>query len=205
MDQGETMAMLRRLLLLLPLALALALPAGAAPAYKAKPEDILYLQLASGRITITMRPDAAPLHVARIRQLVRRGFYDGLAFHRVLKGFLVQTGDPRGNGAGGSGRYLMLEPSDLPHERGTVSMARGMHKDSADSQFFILMRAEPQLDRKYTVWGKVTQGMDLVDRLKTGDMKKDGRVTDPDRIVRAWIAADGEGKPAPAAPQPQKK
>jgi peptidylprolyl isomerase len=197
--------MLRRLLLLLPLALALALPAGAAPTYKPKPEDILYLDLAGGRITITMRPDVAPLHVARIRQLVRRGFYDGLAFHRVLKGYLAQTGDPRGNGAGGTGRYLMLEASDLPHERGTVSMARGMHKDSADSQFFILMRAEPQLNRKYTVWGKVTQGMELIDRLKTGDVKKDGRVTEPDRIIRAWLAVDGEAKPAPTAPQPQKK
>jgi peptidylprolyl isomerase len=196
---------LRRLLLSLPLMLTLAWPAGAAPTYKPKPEDILYLDLASGRVTITMRPDVAPLHVARIRQLVRRGFYDGLAFHRVIKGFLAQTGDPRGNGSGGSGRYLMLEASDLPHERGTVSMARGLHKDSADSQFFILMRAEPQLNGKYTIWGKVTKGMDLIDRLKTGDTKKDGRVTEPDRIIRALLAVDADG-PGPApAPEPRKK
>lgn len=199
------MALLRRLLLSLPLALALAWPAGAAPAYKPKPEDILYIDLASGRITITMRPDVAPLHVARIRQLVRRGFYDGLAFHRVIKGFLAQTGDPRGNGTGGSGRYLMLEASDLPHERGTVAMARGLHKDSADSQFFILMRPEPQLNGKYTIWGKVTQGMELIDRLKTGDAKKDGRVTEPDRIIRARLAVDVDGQQPAQATQPQKK
>lgn len=158
----------------------------------AAPENILHLDLVTGRVTILMRPDVAPLHVARIRQLVRRGFYDGLTFHRVVKGYLAQTGDPRGNGTGGSGRYLLLEPSDLPHERGTVSMARGLNKNSADSQFFILLRPARDLDGKYTVWGKVVTGMDLIDRLKTGDPSRDDRVAEPDRIIRARLGSDPE-------------
>lgn len=187
--------LLASLLICLSLAVTSAQAADKVPA-GTKPENILYLDLSAGRVTILMRPDVAPLHVARIRQLVRRGFYDGLTFHRVVKGYLAQTGDPRGNGTGGSGRYLMLEPSDLPHERGTVSMARGLHKNSADSQFFILMQPARDLDGKYTVWGKVVEGMTLIDQLKSGDPARDNRVSDPDRIIRARLAADPQ---APAA------
>nr|WP_051330141.1 peptidylprolyl isomerase [Niveispirillum irakense] len=165
-----------------------------------KPENTLYLDLKDGRVVIAMRPDVAPLHVARIRQLVRRGFYDGLTFHRVVKGFIAQTGDPLGRGIGGSGRYLLLEPSDLPHERGTVSMARGLHKNSGDSQFFILMRKERSLDGQYTIWGKVIEGMDLIDRLKVGDPARNDLVNDPDRIIKASIGGDPEKPAPPAAP-----
>lgn len=165
-----------------------------------KPENTLYLDLKDGRVVIAMRPDVAPLHVARIRQLVRRGFYDGLTFHRVVKGFIAQTGDPLGRGIGGSGRYLLLEPSDLPHERGTVSMARGLHKNSGDSQFFILMRKERSLDGQYTVWGKVIEGMDLIDRLKVGDPARNDLVKDPDRIIKASIGGDPERPAQPTAP-----
>lgn len=183
--------------------LLLLAPTGALAADKApplKPENTLYLDLKDGRVVIAMRPDVAPLHVARIRQLVRRGFYDGLTFHRVVKGFLAQTGDPLGRGIGGSGRYLLLEPSDVPHERGTVSMARGLHKNSGDSQFFILMRKEPSLDGKYTVWGKVIEGMELIDRLKVGDPDRNDLVKDPDRIIKASIGGDPERPAPPTAP-----
>ncbi len=156
----------------------------------ADPENTLYLDLESGRVTIALRPDLAPNHVARIKELVREGFYDGLAFHRVIDGFMAQTGDPRGDGTGGSGKKLKAEFSDAKHVRGTVSMARAQDPDSADSQFFIMFDAAPYLDGQYTIWGEVTDGMEHVDKIKRGAMDRNGAVADPDRILAMRVAAD---------------
>ena len=148
------------------------------------------LQLKSGTVVIELRPDLAPRHVARIKELVRQGFYDGLTFHRVIPGFMAQGGDPRGDGTGGSGVNLPAEFSREPHVRGTVSMARSSDPDSADSQFFIVLERSQWLDGKYTVWGQVTDGMEHVDRIKKGDEQRNGVVDNPDRILKATVAAD---------------
>jgi peptidylprolyl isomerase len=152
-------------------------------------ENTLFLDLKDGRVVITLRPDLAPKHVERIKELVRQGFYDGLVFHRVIEGFMAQGGDPTGTGAGGSGKKLPAEFSKEKHVRGTCSMARAQSPDSADCQFFIVFEAAPHLDRQYTVWGQVTEGMDFVDMIKRG-RGSGGTVTDPDQIVRMQIAAD---------------
>jgi peptidylprolyl isomerase len=159
-------------------------------AMAADKENTLYLETEDGRVVIEMRPDLAPNHVARIKELVRKGFYNGLAFHRVIEGFMVQTGDPLGNGTGGSGMNLKAEFSDAPHERGVTSMARAQSPDSADSQFFIMLGDAPYLDNQYTVWGKVTSGMEYVDMIKKGDRGNNGMVDDPDTIVSIKVAAD---------------
>jgi len=159
-------------------------------AQAADPENMLYLDLEYGRVVIEMRPDLAPNHVKRIKELVRQGFYDGLAFHRVIAGFMAQTGDPNGDGTGGSGQKLKAEFSKAKHIRGTVSMARAMSPDSADSQFFIVLASAPHLDGQYTVWGEVVEGMNFVDMIKKGSPANNGTVTDPDRIVRMQVAAD---------------
>ncbi len=155
-------------------------------------ENTLYMDLEYGRVTIEMRPDLAPRHVARIKRLVREGFYDGVAFHRVIEGFMAQGGDPTGTGRGGSGTTLPAEFSDHPHVRGVVSMARAQDPDSADSQFFIVFAPAPHLDGQYTVWGEVVSGMEFVDRLERGDRRRGGVVADPDRIVRMRVARDVE-------------
>ena len=155
------------------------------------PENILHMDLDPGRVVIEMRPDLAPTHVARIRELAREGFYDGLAFHRVIEGFMAQGGDPRGDGTGGSGRNLPAEFNDEPHTRGACSMARAQDPDSADSQFFIVFDDATFLDGQYTVWGRVTEGMEHVDAIKRG-AGPDGRVEDPDRIQSLRVAADGD-------------
>ena len=147
-------------------------------------ENTLILDTTQGRVTIEMRPDLAPNHVARIKELVRAGFYDGLTFHRVIDGFMAQTGCPHGTGTGGSGQKLKAEFSKEKHVRGTVSMARAQNPDSGDSQFFICFADAPHLNGQYTVWGKVTAGMDNVDKIKRGEP-----VRDPDRIVSAKLAA----------------
>lgn len=152
-------------------------------------ENTLLLELKDGTVEIEMRPDLAPKHVARIKELVRQGFYDGLTFHRVIDGFMAQTGCPNGTGTGGSGQKLKAEFSDEPHVRGTVSMARAMNPDSADSQFFICFDECSWLDGEYTVWGKVVKGMDLVDKIKKGK-GSGGSVKDPDIIVSMKLAAD---------------
>ena len=157
-------------------------------------ENTLYLDLEHGRVVIQLRPDLAPGHVARIKELTRQGFYDGLNFHRVIEGFMAQGGDPRGDGTGGSGQKLKAEFNAEPHVRGTCSMARAQHPDSADSQFFICFAPASYLDRQYTVWGKVVEGMEHVDKLKRGNPSRGGTVTDPDKIVKMQVAAD-----APAA------
>ncbi len=152
-------------------------------------ENTLYLDLAGGRVTIQLRPDLAPGHVARIKELARSGFYDGLNFHRVIEGFMAQGGDPRGDGTGGSGQKLKAEFSREPHVRGTCSMARAMNPDSADSQFFICFAPAPFLDGQYTVWGQVVDGMEHVDAIKRGE-GRNGEVRNPDKIVKMQVAAD---------------
>ncbi len=148
-------------------------------------ENTLYIDLESGRVTIRLRPDLAPGHVARIKELAREGFYDGLKFHRVIDGFMAQTGDPLGNGTGGSGRKLKAEFTREPFKRGTVGMARAQSPDSGDSQFFIMFDDGDFLNGKYTVWGEVTSGMEHVDKLKRGEPPGN-----PDKIVRMQVAAD---------------
>lgn len=149
------------------------------------PEDTLIIETTRGPVTIAMRPDLAPNHVARIKELARSGFYDGTVFHRVIDGFMAQTGDPTGTGRGGSGQHLKAEFSDEPHTRGTVSMARAMSPDSADSQFFICFDDATWLNGQYTVWGKVIEGMENVDQLTRGEPP-----AAPDKIVSAKVAAD---------------
>lgn len=183
------------------------------------PQNILHLELSTGGdVVILMRPDKAPASVERIRTLARAGFYDGIIFHRVIEGFMAQTGDPKGTGEGGSPLPdLKAEFNDLPHLRGAVSMARTDQPDTANSQFFICFQPTVRLDGKYTVFGRVTSGMQFVDAITRGDA--DGRVLDnPSKIVRAWIQADGRDAarvplaiptpatvppPAPEAPKPQ--
>jgi peptidylprolyl isomerase len=147
--------------------------------------NTLLLETSKGPVTILMRPDLAPGHVARIKELVRDGFYDGLKFHRVIDGFMAQTGCPHGSGTGGSGQKLKAEFSKEKHVRGTVSMARAQSPDSGDSQFFICFQDAKWLDGQYTVWGKVTAGMENVDRIKRGEP-----VSDPDSIITARMAGD---------------
>jgi peptidylprolyl isomerase len=151
----------------------------------ADPENTLVMETSKGAVTITLRPDLAPNHVARIKELARQGFYDGIVFHRVIEGFMAQTGDPTGTGTGGSGKKLEAEFSREPHVRGVCSMARAADPDSADSQFFICFDDARFLDGQYTVWGKVTEGMEAIDKIKRGEP-----VTDPDRIVSLKVAAD---------------
>ena len=153
-------------------------------------ENTLYLDLKDGRVVIEMLPNAAPKHVARIKELVRQGFYDGIVFHRVIDGFMAQTGDPTGTGMGGSGKKLPAEFNREPHVRGTASMARARDPNSADSQFFICFADARFLDRQYTVWGKVTSGMEFVDKIKKGDSRQNGTVANPDKIVKMQVAAD---------------
>jgi peptidylprolyl isomerase len=148
-------------------------------------DDVLILETTRGPVTIAMRADLAPRHVARIKALVREGFYDGVVFHRVIDGFMAQTGDPTGTGTGGSGHKLKAEFSREPHRRGTVSMARAQNPDSGDSQFFICFEDAPFLNGQYTVWGAVIEGMDNVDGIKRGEP-----VVNPDKIVSARIKAD---------------
>jgi peptidylprolyl isomerase len=181
--------MLRTPLRLL-LAAALSLPLAAVSAAGADPENTLYLDLKDGRVVIELRPDLAPKHVARIKELTRKGFYDGLKFHRVIDGFMAQTGDPLGNGTGGSGVKLPAEFSRQPFERGTVGMARAADPNSADSQFFICFEPAPFLNGKYTVWGQVVSGMEFVDKIKKGDPAANGVVSNPDKIVKMQVAAD---------------
>lgn len=152
----------------------------------AEPENTLILETTKGRVTIELRPDLAPGHVERIKTLARERFYDGVPFHRVIEGFMAQSGDPTGTGTGGSKHPdLQQEFNAEPHVRGVCSMARSSSPNSANSQFFICFGAASFLDKQYTAWGKVIEGMDNVDRIKRGEP-----VRDPDRITTARIAAD---------------
>ena len=154
----------------------------------ANPENTLNLDLAKGRVVIELRPDLAPGHVARIKELAREGFYDGTPFHRVIDGFMAQGGDPTGTGMGGSKKpNLKAEFSAEPHVRGVCSMARSSDPNSANSQFFICFGDATFLDNQYTVWGRVTSGMEHVDKLKRGEP-----VSNPDKIVKMQVAADAK-------------
>ena len=150
------------------------------------PENTLIIETTKGRIVIALRPDLAPKHVERIKALVREGFYDGIVFHRVIEGFMAQTGCPKGTGTGGSDHpNLAAEFNAEPHVRGVCSMARSQSPDSANSQFFICLGDATFLDGKYTAWGKVIEGMEGVDKIKRGEP-----VVDPDKMVSVKVAAD---------------
>src|SRR3979490_2943574 len=148
-------------------------------------DNTLILETTQGSVTIEMRPDLAPGHVARIKELVREGFYDGIVFHRVINGFMAQTGCPQGTGTGGSGKKLKAELNTGPPVRGTTALAGAASPDSGDSQFFICFDDAAFLNNQYAVWGKVTSGMENVDKIKRGEP-----VQNPDKIVKARIAAD---------------
>ena len=157
------------------------------------PDNTLYVDLKDGRVTIRMRPDLAPKHVQRIKELTRQGFYDGLTFHRVIDGFMAQTGDPDGVGMGGSGVFIQAEFSGEKFVRGVVGMARSALDNSADSQFFIMLGDGRFLDGKYTMWGEVTDGMAAVDAIKKGNPAANGKISgEPDKILRMHIAADAK-------------
>ena len=177
------MSWLKRLLTLMIVSLAMTATAEARDL-----ENTLYMDLTYGRVVIELRPDLAPKHVERIKTLARQGFYDGVVFHRVIEGFMAQTGDPTGTGAGGSDLPdLKAEFSDEPHVRGTVSMARAQDPNSGDSQFFICFADATFLDGQYTAWGNVVEGMENVDKIKRGEP-----VQNPDKIVKATMAADAK-------------
>jgi cyclophilin family peptidyl-prolyl cis-trans isomerase len=148
-------------------------------------ENRLHIHLKDGRVVIRLRPDLAPAHVARIKELTREGFYDGIVFHRVIDGFMAQTGDPTGSGMGGSGKKLPAEFTDEPFERGTVGMARSQNPNSGDSQFFICFAPAHFLNSQYTVWGEVAEGMEFVDNIEQGEPPEN-----PDSMVRVVVAAD---------------
>jgi peptidylprolyl isomerase len=188
--RSSMLSAIRPILLVIALTLFAALPAAAAQ-QELDLENTLYLDLKDGRVVIKLRPDLAPSTVARIKELARKGFYDGIVFHRVIDGFMAQTGDPTGTGSGGSDEpNLKAEfTKKAKHVRGTVSMARTNDPDSANSQFFIVFDQAPWLDGQYTIFGEVTEGMEFVDKIKKG-AGDDGLVKNPDKIVRLRVAAD---------------
>jgi len=162
-------------------------------------ENTLYMDLKDGRVVIDLRPDLAPKHVARIKELSRAGFYDGLTFHRVIPGFMAQGGDPEGTGMGGytdaDGREINLpaEFSREPFVRGVMGMARASDPNSASSQFYIMLGDAPHLNNQYTVWGQVSEGMEFVDNIKKGGRRTNGQISgEPDKIVRMQVAADAQ-------------
>lgn len=160
----------------------------------ADPENTLYLELDSGRVVIELDPAVAPQHAERLKTLAREEFYDGIVFHRVIDGFMAQTGDPTGTGRGGSTLPdLSAEFSSVPFERGTVGMARSRNPNSANSQFFIMFERYPSLDNQYTVLGQVVSGMEFVDQIKKGDRSQNGVVQNPDKIVTLRVAKDVDG------------
>jgi peptidylprolyl isomerase len=181
---------MRFLLTLVLATLAVAAPSHAAP--PVDPANTLVLELTTGKVVIQLRPDLAPKHVERVKMLAKEGFYNGIVFHRVIEGFMAQTGDPTGTGMGGS-KYGNVpgEFSPAPFERGTVGAARSASKDSANSQFFICFTFAPNLNGQYTVWGQVIEGIGNVDKLKRGEPP-----ANPDKIVKAYIQADGPGAAA---------
>jgi peptidylprolyl isomerase len=163
----------------------------AAAQSKPSPQDTLIMTTKDGDITIALRPDLAPKHVAQIKALVKRKFYDGLTFHRVIDGFMAQTGDPKGDGTGGSDLpNIPAEFTSTPFTRGTVGMARASDPNSANSQFFICFADASFLNGKYTVVGEVVSGMEVVDKIKKGSEAANGAVTAPDKILRMRLATD---------------
>jgi peptidylprolyl isomerase len=181
---------LRSLLSLIVIACAASTAALAQAPQVTDPENTLVIELASGKVVIEMRPDLAPQHVARVKQLAREGFYNGIVWHRVIAGFMAQTGDPTGTGGGGS-KYpdLAAEFTNTPFERGTVGAARTSDPNSANSQFFITFTRTPDLNGQYTVWGRVVDGMTHVDAIKKGQAGS-GSVDNPDKMLKVYVAAD---------------
>jgi len=152
----------------------------------ADPENTIIMETTKGKVVIKLLPDVAPAHVARVKELTRANFYDNIVFHRVIDGFMAQTGDPTGTGMGGSDKPdLKAEFSNISHVRGTCSMARSQNPNSANSQFFICFEDAPWLNKQYSVWGQVIEGMDNIDKIKRGEP-----VRDPDSIVSMRVAAD---------------
>ena len=181
---------MKRLLAVLAFVLAAVAPA-AAQQPAADPQNTVYLDTKDGRITIRLRPDLAPKHVQQIKALTQRGFYDGVPFHRVIDGFMAQTGDPTGTGTGKSDLpNIPAEFSNTPFRRGTVGMARSQEPNSANSQFFITFADSSFLNGQYTVVGEVVSGMDVVDKIKKGDKSASGQVRGPDKIVKMQLAAN---------------
>ena len=168
---------------------ALTVPA-TAQAPKLDPENTLIIELKSGKVTIQLRPDLAPKHVERVKTLARQGFYNGIVFHRVIKGFMAQTGDPTGTGTGGSKfGNVKAEFTPTPFERGTVGAARTNDPDTANSQFFICFTHTPFLNNKYTVWGRVVDGMQHVDAIAAGEPP-----ANPDKMLKVYVLKDGPKK-----------
>src|SRR4051795_13662428 len=183
---------MKHLVLALTLALAALTPA-AAQQPPADPQNTVYLDTKDGRITIRLRPDLAPKHVAQIKALTKRGFYNGVVFHRVIDGFMAQTGDPTGTGTGKSDLpNIPAEFTQTPFRRGSVGMARSQSPDSANSQFFICYDGCGSLTGQYTIFGEVVSGMDVVDKIKKGSAAANGQVSNPDKIVKMQLAADAK-------------
>ncbi len=178
-------------LALTPLFVAISLMFTGATAAMDK-ENTLYIDLKDGRVVIEMRPDLAPNHVKQIKKLAREGKYDGVVFHRVIEGFMAQTGDPDGTGSGGMGEPLKAEFSKEPHVRGSVSMARTSDPNSARSQFFIVFKDSNFLDGQYTVWGKVVSGMEFVDKIKRGAAGSGAVAAPADKMIKVQVAADAK-------------
>jgi cyclophilin family peptidyl-prolyl cis-trans isomerase len=182
---------MKRLLAAGALVLASLVPAFAQQAND--PQNTIFLDTKDGRVTIRLRPDLAPKHVAQIKALAKRGFYDGVVFHRVIDGFMAQTGDPTGTGTGKSDLpNLPAEFTQTPYKRGSVGMARSQSPDSANSQFFICYDGCGPLTGQYTLFGEVVSGMDAVDKIKKGNPANNGMVTNPDKIVKMQVAADAK-------------
>ena len=182
--------MIKRLLAASLFTLAALAPAGA---QQADPQNTLYLDTKDGRITIRLRPDLAPKHVAQVKALTKRGFYDGIVFHRVIPGFMAQTGDPTGTGTGGSDLpNIPAEFTQTPFKKGSIGMARSSAPNSANSQFFICYEGCGSLTGQYTLLGEVVAGQDVADKIKKGDQAKNGQVTNPDKIVKMQLAADAK-------------
>lgn len=160
-------------------------------AMAATPEDTIVLTLKDGKVVIELYPEKAPNHVKQFKELAREGFYNGIVFHRVIDGFMVQGGDPTGTGTGKSSKpNLKAEFNDIKHVRGVLSMARSADPNSANSQFFIMLADSPHLDGQYSAFGKVIEGMQYVDKIKKGDRYDSGMVTDPDKIIKMEVLAD---------------
>ncbi|MCL2369353.1 MAG: peptidylprolyl isomerase [Alphaproteobacteria bacterium] len=155
-------------------------------------ENTIYMDLTHGRVVIELLPDAAPMHVAQIKRLAREGFYDNIAFHRVIPGFMAQAGCPQGRGTGGSGTRIGAghELNNIPHTRGILSMAHAGDANAGDSQFFIMFGDAPWLDGVHVVWGRVVSGMEFIDMIRSGSHANNGMVDSPDRIIRMRVAAD---------------
>ena len=172
--------------------IAMATTANGQPA-ELDPENTIYLDLEYGRVVVQLRPDLAPNHVERFKELARAGFYDGLTWHRVIDGFMAQTGDPVGDGTGGSDLpNLEAEFNEAKHTRGALSMARAASPNSANSQFYLVLDDSPHLDRQYTYFGHVVEGMEFVDQIRKGNPARNGTVTYPDRIIQMQVMADAE-------------